>query len=381
MIAEIENLPEVSFIDGKTLDDVQEEMINAYQERYEQLTGKKITLRRADPEALKLYACSVQLYHMLLHIDMAGKMDLLKYAYGDFLDNLGALRGVSRLPASAARCTVRFTLSAKQKSVVTIPVGTKVSNGDALYFETDELAEIAIGDLYVDVPCTCLEAGESGNNLLAGTLDILVDNIAYIASVSNIDETNGGSNVETDEDFADRIYLAPSSYSVAGPKDAYVYHTQSFSSDIGDVEVASPEPGEVVVCVLMADGELPNSTLLAEIDEYLSEDTIRPLTDQVSVTAPKPLAFDIAVTYYVNKSNSTTAVSIQNEVAAAIEAYVQWQTRTIGRDINPSVLVQMMVDAGAKRVEVVSPEFTVVPTGTVARIGKRTVTYGGVEDD
>ncbi|MCD8364785.1 MAG: baseplate J/gp47 family protein [Clostridiales bacterium] len=380
MITEIENLPDVSFIDEKTLDDVQEEMITAYQDRYKELTGKTLTLRRADPEALKLYACSIQIYTILLHIDFAGKMDLLKYAYGDFLDNLGALRGVSRLEASAAVCTVRFTLSAEQESVVTIPAGTKVSNGE-LYFETDELAEIAIGDSYVDVACTCQTAGEEGNGLLAGSIDTLVDNIAYIDSVTNLDETSGGSDTESDEDFADRIYLAPSSYSVAGPKDAYIYHAQSYNSDVGDVEVTSPDPGEVVVCVLMADGEIPTDTFLAEIEEYLSSDDIRPLTDQVSVVAPAEQSFDIDVSYYVSKSDSASAVSIQTEVAAAIEEYIEWQTCTIGRDINPSVLIQKMMDAGAKRVEVTSPVFTVVPESTVARVGSRAVTYGGVEDD
>ena len=41
----------------------------------------------------------------------------------------------------------------------------------------------------------------------------------------------------------------------------------------------------------------------------------------------------------------------------------------------------MMVDAGAKRVEVISPAFTTVPTGSVARINNQTITYGGIEDD
>lgn len=145
MIAEIENLPDVSFIDDKTLDDVQEEMLADYQEKYEEITGKSLVLRRADPESLKLYAASVQIYHMMLHIDVSGKMDLLKYAYGGFLDNLGALRGVKRKEAAPATVKVRFTLSAAQPSVVTIPEGTRVSDGDVLYFETDETREIAIG--------------------------------------------------------------------------------------------------------------------------------------------------------------------------------------------------------------------------------------------
>ncbi len=381
MINAIKNLPEVSFIDGKTLDDVQSEMVADYEAKYKEVTGRTLTLRRADPETLKLYAVSVQIFQILMHIDMAGKMDLLKYAYGDFLDNLGALRGVTRLPAYPAKAIVRFTLSAVQTSAVTIPQGTRVSNGDILYFATDDVAEIAIGSTYVDVPCTCLDDGEVGNGQIAGVLNTLVDPIAYIGSVANTEETTGGSEIESDEDFADRIYLAPGSYSVAGPTDAYIYHTKSYSSSIGDVEVSSPDACEVEVRFLMADNSMPTAGIISEVQEYLSADDKRPLTDQLTVLAPTGQNFNIDVTYYINKSDTDKAVSIQAAVNAAVAEYIAWQTGTIGKDINPSVLTQMMVAAGAKRVNVVSPAFTTVPTGSVARINTQTVTYGGLEDD
>ena len=381
MINEIANLPDVSFIDNKTLDEVQAKMVADYEAKYEEVTGKKLSLRRADPEALKLYATSVQIYQMYMNVEKSGKMDLLKYAYGDFLDNLGANRGVSRLPAYPAVTTVRFTLSAIMESVITIPAGTRVSNGDQLYFKTDEVAEVQIGDLYVDVPCTCLEEGEEGNGVIPGMLNTLVDPIPYVASVSNIEETSGGSDIESDDDYVDRIYLAPSGYSVAGPKDAYIYHTKSYSSAIGDVEVSSPNPCEVEVRFLMADATMPTDALIEEVKDYLSDDSIRPLTDQLSVLKPTEQSFDIAFTYYINKTDIDKAVTIQTQVALAVAEYIKWQTSKIGRDVNPSVLTQMVIDAGAKRVEVISPVFTTIPTGNIARVNTQAVTYGGVEDD
>lgn len=381
MINEIANLPDVSFIDNKTLDEVQAKMVADYEAKYEEVTGKKLSLRRADPEALKLYATSVQIYQMYMNVEKSGKMDLIKYAYGDFLDNLGANRGVSRLPAYPAVTTVRFTLSAIMESVITIPAGTRVSNGDQLYFKTDEVAEVQIGDLYVDVPCTCLEEGEEGNGVIPGMLNTLVDPIPYVASVSNIEETSGGSDIESDDDYVDRIYLAPSGYSVAGPKDAYIYHTKSYSSAIGDVEVSSPNPCEVEVRFLMADATMPTDALIEEVKDYLSDDSIRPLTDQLSVLKPTEQSFDIAFTYYINKTDIDKAVTIQTQVALAVAEYIKWQTSKIGRDVNPSVLTQMVIDAGAKRVEVISPEFTTIPTGNIARVNTQAVTYGGVEDD
>ena len=381
MIKAIENLPDVTFIDGITLDTIQAELTEFYQEKYKEITGRSLVLRPGEPESLKLYAVSVMLMQIYECVEKAGRMDLLKYSYGAFLDNLGANKGVLRLAEQPASTAVRFTLSAAQPSVVTIPQGTRVSNGDTLYFATDAVAEIPIGDLYVDIPCTCMTAGTDGNGLLPGALNNLVDLLPYVGTVANIDTTAGGAGVESDEDFAERIYLAPSGYSVAGPEDAYAYHTKSYSSAIGDVQVSSPSPCVVEVRFLMADGTLPSESVIADITERLSDKKIRPLTDKVTVLAPTEQSFDISLTYYINKSDSDKALTVQAEVAKAVDEYIAWQTATIGVDINPSVLIGKVIAAGAKRVEIASPAFTPIPDGTVARIGETSITYGGLEDD
>ena len=40
MISELENLPEVSYIDNITLDEIQSQMKKDFEQRYETLTGK-----------------------------------------------------------------------------------------------------------------------------------------------------------------------------------------------------------------------------------------------------------------------------------------------------------------------------------------------------
>lgn len=380
-LASIKDLPSVSFIENKTLEDVQAEMVAHYQEKYKEVTGRELKLRRADPEALKLYAASVQIYHLHLYTDMGGKMNLIKYAFSDFLDDIAAFKGVYRNPAVPATAKVRFTLSAAQPSVVTVPPGTRVSDGGREFFATDEAAEIAIGDMSVDIPCTCQTAGKIGNGILAGAINTLVDPIPYMERVASIEESSGGSDIEDDENFAYRIYLAPSAYSTAGPMDAYEYHTKSYSAAIGDVKVVSPEPVEVEVRFLLADGSIPTDGMCEEVLEYLNGRFRRPLTDHVKVLAPTEQEFDIDFTYYINKSDINKTVAIQKAAALAFEEYVQWQTFSIGRDINPDMLRRMLVSAGVKRVEVRSPDFTMVGPNHVARIGEKNVIYGGVEDD
>ena len=82
------------------------------------------------------------------------------------------------------------------------------------------------------------------------------------------------------------------------------------------------------------------------------------------------------MTYYINRSDSARAVAIQAAVAQAVEEYKTWQ-RTIGRDVNPSQLAAMVMEAGAKRVTVTAPTFAAVAATKVAALtGSATVTYG-----
>lgn len=380
-IQSVKDLPEVSFIDNDTLEAMKTRMVANFESEWKRITGQEITLSPSDPNRITLYAIALELYQDEQYIDRAGKQDLIKYSYGEFLDNLGAGRGVTRKQPSPAETTLRFTLSEKRPAAVGIPEGTKVTDGNLNYFATVGYEEIPAGETYVDVRALCTENGVDGNELLPGQVNVLVDLIPYVESVSNTTKTSGGADLESDESLAERIFLAPSGYSVAGPDDAYKYWTKTYGQTIGDVKVTSPNPVEVEIRFIMTNGELPTKTVIDGVAAYLQDENIRPLTDKVTVLAPETVKFNIAFTYYVNLSDQSKAGTIQAEVAQAVADYIEWQTRTIGRDINPSELMKRIVAAGAKRAEITSPVFTTVPDTSVARIGTQTVTYGGVEND
>ena len=202
-----------------------------------------------------------------------------------------------------------------------------------------------------------------------------------MASVSNIEETAGGVDIEDDDSMKERVYIAPSSYSVAGPEDAYRYWVKTFNSGISDVLVQSDNPVDVIVEFIMSDGELPTTGLIQGLQLYLQNKQIRPLTDKVTVKAPDTVDYKLDVRYYINTSDLKRADTIKANVTASVEQYIVWQRSKIGRDINPSQLIQMMVSAGAKRVEVKLPVFQVVGAANVAKLVSQTVTYGGIEDD
>lgn len=375
------DFPEISFIDNSTIDEVLTAMINDFLDKYEEETGKRIALAKANPYRLIMYACAVQIYQAMQYADYAGKMSFLTYANGEYLDNLAALRGISRKTATPAKTTLQFSIESAISSAVAIPAGTRVTNGNDVYFATDEYAEIPAGQTSVSVAATCTEAGTVGTGFAVGEFSTLVNTIAYVANATNTVETYGGAEAESDEDLKERIYEAPGGYSTTGPNDAYIFHTKNASADIGDVYVTSESPGEVDVYFIMNDGTIPSASVIAEVESYLNDRTIRPLTDNVSVKTPMTSIYNIDLTYYIGTSDASAVSTIQDDVAAAVSAYNIWQTEKIGRDINPSYLIKKIMEAGAKRVVVNSPTFTVLNESTVAKTGTVTVNYGGVEHD
>lgn len=380
-------LPDVSFTDSDTLKAMQTRLIANYESRYKELTGKEISLAPADPMRILIYALALDLYQIEQYVERAGKQDLLKYSYGDYLDNLAAGRGVTRQQATAATATIRFTLSEVKTYAVGIPAGTRITNGEGVYFQTIEYDEVSVGSLTVDIEAECTETGEAGNNLTAGQLNVLVDPVAYVASVANTDTSSGGTDLETDESLAERVFLAPSSYSVAGPDDAYIFWAKTYNNNIGSVKPTSPNPCEVKIYILMKDGTIPESSVVNGLESYLQDNSIRPLTDQVTVAVPTTQTFTVSLTYYISRSDSKKAASIQSAVNEAVSEYIKWQTTEIGKDINPSELIKRVMTAGAKRVTVSSPTFTSIGSTSVAQIALNgsgspdvTITYGGLED-
>lgn len=381
LLKSVFDLPDVSFIENDTLDAMMQRLVANYEKRYKEVTGKTVSLGAADPNRVQLYAIALDLFQIEQYVDRAGKQDLLKYSYGEFLDNLGGNRGVTRNQPAAAKTTLRFTLSAQRDYAIGIPAGTRATNGDGVYFMTTAYQEAPAGSSFVDVDAVCTAEGIGGNKFLPGQINILVDPLPYVQSVENITRTEGGAVLESDDSFAERIYLAPSGYSTAGPDDAYVYWAKTYNANIGSVKPTSPVPGEAVIYVLLRDGTLPGVEILEGLEEYLAKNKIRPMTDLVSVKAPTVVNFTVNFTYYINQSDLAQAVTIQSEVEKAVARYLTWQTTEIGRDINPDELTRLVKAAGAKRVSMTAPVFTVVGDAAVAQCKTRSVSYGGLEDD
>ena len=381
-ISSLKNLPDISFIDDMTIEDLQTELVNDYLTKYKEVTGEEKTLSQADPNRIILYACSLQLYQAFQFIDNAGKQNLLSYSSGNNLDQLASFKGVVRNPATCAETTLRFSVEESLSEDITIPEGTRVLVADDVYFATTEEATISSGNTSVTVSAKCTEVGSAYNGFQVGELTVIVDPIVNVSTVSNTTVSDGGTDEETDDSLAERVFLAPSRYSTAGPEDAYKYWSKQYNSSIQDIKVTSPEDTcEVDIRFVMDGGTIPSDELITGLSEFLRDNNIRPLSDHVTVSAPEVQEYVIDGVYVINASDKGIAETIKASVEEAVQEYILWQSEKIGRDLNPNVLIQKVLNAGAKRVTLLSPLYQVIDDKTILQNVTINFDYGGIEDD
>lgn len=364
--------------------------------KYESIMNR--TVHPSSPEKLFIQWVAATMVLLAEQINFAGNQNIPSKAVGEGLDNLAQIFFVRERPqAKPATVTLQFTISEEQETAVLVPAGTRVTTTDQkIVFATDEDVYVPAGETTAQVTATCETAGTEGNGYEVGQLNTCVDLFDYYTSVTNITMSDGGSNTASDDEFYDLLLMGQDAYTSAGARGAYEYYAKLVSTEIRDIVVNSPEPCVVHIYAVMDDGSLASSEIKAAILAACNDEDIRPLTDNVSVEDAEEVEYDITLTYYLSRDSTESAASIEESIEAAVDSFIAWQNAKIGRDINPSKLNQMVVEAGAKRTVITSPTYRVLKNGSVedpttavpedyipqlAKIGTVTLTNGGYEDE
>ena len=375
MTTKVREYPDIHFVDTDT-----NTVVNALIQSYEAFTGR--TLYPADPARLFILWVADIIIQERVNIDFSARQNVPRYAEGEYLDSLAELfKYAYRLEPEKAKTTLRFTLSIPLEVATIVPVGTRVTVDGEIIFQTTQALTIPAGDLFGDVEAECQTDGEIGNGFVPGQITQLIDIFPYFGSVENVSESDGGADEESDAAFYERMRESVETFSTAGPLGAYEYYAKSASALIVDVKATSPEPGEVDVRVLLSGGQLPGEEILKEVLDILNADKVRPLTDHVTVAAPETVPYDIDFTYWTQEGGAVSDDQVAENLAAAVRTFKEWQGAKMGRDVNPSYLISLLMQAGAKRVKVRSPVDTVVPDNAVAVIGETAVVNGGAENE
>ena len=72
-------LPDISFVEDISYEQILNEMIGDYEKEYEEQTKQKIVLRPGDKDHIHLRIEAGQYFQMYQMLDNASKMNLLKY--------------------------------------------------------------------------------------------------------------------------------------------------------------------------------------------------------------------------------------------------------------------------------------------------------------
>lgn len=258
-------------------------------------------------------------------IQDAARQTMLRYARGEVLDALGARLRVFRLDGDAARTVLRFTLGAAQELAVAIPAGTKATPDGTVYFATDDDAVIEAGKLYVDVSASCTEVGAFANGYGTDSITTMVDLIPFVAKVTNVATSDGGDDGEPytmagDDRFRERILLAPSTLSTAGPEKGYVYYAKSADAGISDVAAMSETDWTT--------RELP----VTDGRAYIGGDLLLPETLTINGKADG---------FTCSYKEHLLTIELAGELAQASTVTARWQQKMDGR-----VRIVVLMDGG-----------------------------------
>ena len=182
----------------KTAEAIYDEMAD----QFAQETGME--LAGAGEMAVRLRALAAQVYGLYLESAWTRKQCFPQTATGEDLDRHAFLRGITRLPASRAAGTLRFSVQTAGTADLPIPQGTVCLTAGLVAFATTQEGVLAAGQTQVDLLAQAVEPGPGGN-VPAGTVQTMSVAPVGIAACTNPVPFTGGREEEGDEALRERV--------------------------------------------------------------------------------------------------------------------------------------------------------------------------------
>ncbi|WP_410706924.1 baseplate assembly protein [Citrobacter braakii] len=233
--------------------------------------------------------------------------------------------------------------------------------------------ELMLRQVINDGAAACMLSHATGSDL---------DNLAAnndTERLTVIEETDTTDAVmESDAALRLRAQSAFDGLSVAGPTGAYEYFAKSASGKVADVKASSPAPAEVVVSVLSAEGDgTASDELIATVNAKLSDESVRPVGDRLTVQSAEIISYDISATLYLYPGPESEP--IVNAAEASLQKWLKSQWR-IGLDVARSAILAALHVQGVQRVELDLPERLIISDTQAARCASVTITRGGTDE-
>lgn len=242
--------------------------------------------------------------------------------------------------------------------------------------------------------------------MLATAINTDLDNLAANFNVTRLLITPEDLTVippisavyESDAAFRVRTQLAFEGLSTAGPVGSYIFHGLSASAEVKDIAIdavtfhitdglvvidndanlGTPEPGKVAITVLSTTSPgTADAELLALVTAAVNSESVRPLTDRVTVRSAEIINYSVVATLTFYDGPSSTAVLAAAD--AALDAYIDAHYK-IGYDVTRSGIFAALHQPGVQNVILTTPAADVVIENYQAsHCTAITLTNGGVD--
>ncbi len=162
---------------------------------------------------------------------------------------------------------------------------------------------------------------------------------------------------EADGALRERMRVALGRWTSAGSRAAYEYHARSAHPLVRRAVVRSPVPGAVTVGVqggLDPEG-LPPAEVVAAVRTALDAESVRPLTDDVTVVAVTAVPYTIAATVDLGDTSGADAASVLAAAEAAVRAWAARAAERPGETVHTSAVIAALHVAGVAGVVLAEP--------------------------
>lgn len=221
-------------------------------------------------------------------------------SYDEYLDMLGEFKDVYRNAPTKAAGLLDVAGSDGSYLPQGLIIYTESYNNPPIGFIVLESADVDhTGQAKAKVQC--LEAGTIGN-VAANTIIIPDGAVPGITSITNPDPMTGGTNLETDEAFRERV-MAAYEESLSGSDGDYIRWAKKVPG-AGQVYVI-PEwegfgTGTTKLLIMDSNGQPANGTLISQVQAYIApietknRGGIAPVNANVTVVAPETININIS---------------------------------------------------------------------------------------
>lgn len=240
-------------------------------------------------------------------------------SYGTYLEWLGECKGVFKNQPTKATGVITFT--GMQGTIITKgTIVTTVATDEKQSIEFELLETKTIGENEtVDIKAECKESGTIGN-VSKGSISVLLGSISGVKSVTNKEDFKGGTDIEDEEHFRERVLVAEQEDKLSGASSDYIRWAKEVDG-VGYAYVVPEWAGAGTVKVLILDKNRKAATqeLIDKVQEYIypnveegqNRNGKAPIGAIVTIATPQTLLINVKASFvFANGFSQETVLNI-----------------------------------------------------------------------